>query len=225
MCGRYGIQSGERELLSRFDLGQIAEQLPMCFNVAPGMTMPVVVRESPNRLALKRWGHIPAWDKEEKVGYRTINARAETVAERPSFRKAFRSQRCLIPASGFYEWQQTPRGKQPYWISVKGDALFAFAGLWDAWHDPRSGAELHTYTILTCAPNALIAPIHNRMPVILERDAEAVWLNPDETEAERLQELLRPFPARQMEAWPVSAAVNNPRNDAAQLIAPLAATD
>jgi putative SOS response-associated peptidase YedK len=223
MCGRYGIQSSERELLSRFDLTTIAEQLPISFNVAPGMTMPVVVRESPNRLELMRWGLIPSWAKDEKIGYRTINARAETVAAKPAFRKAFRSQRCLVPASGFYEWQKTPRGTQPYWISVKGESLVAFAGLWDAWQDPQTGDELHTYTILTCGPNALMEPIHNRMPVILERDAEAVWLDPDQVEVERLQELLHPFPARQREAWPVSAAVNNPRRDSAELIAPLGA--
>jgi putative SOS response-associated peptidase YedK len=139
MCGRYGIQSTEREIQSRFDLAQVAAQLPISFNVTPGMTMPVVVRESPNRLEMMRWGLIPSWAKDAKARYRTISARAETVATKPTYRKAFRSQRCLVPASGFYEWQKLPRSKQPYWISLKDEPLFALAGLWDAWEDPASG--------------------------------------------------------------------------------------
>jgi putative SOS response-associated peptidase YedK len=126
-----------------------------------------------------------------------------------------------VPASGFYEWQRKPRGKQPYWISLKDEPLFALAGLWDVWEDPESGDALHSYTILTCGPNALMEPIHHRMPVILDRDAEELWLDPDVVEVERLQAVLRPFPARQMQAWPVSTAVNSPHRDSAELTAPL----
>jgi putative SOS response-associated peptidase YedK len=220
MCGRYGIQSSERELLSRFDLEKIAEQIPMSFNVAPGATMPVVVKQSPNSLELMRWGLVPRWAKDLDHGLKTINARAETVAEKPMYRKLLGSQRCLVPASGFYEWQKTPKGKQPYWIRLQSGELFAFAGLWDTWHDPEGG-ELHTYTIITCAPNALMEPIHNRMPVILRRDDEEAWLDPDTVESERLLLLLRPYAAAEMEAWPVSRAVNNPRADSPNLTSPI----
>jgi len=219
MCGRYGIQSTERELLSRFDLTKIAEQIPMSFNVAPGATMPVVVKQSPNSLELMRWGLVPRWAKDLDHGLKTINARAETVAEKPMYRKLLGSQRCLVPASGFYEWQKTPKGKQPYWIRLKSEELFAFAGLWDTWHDP-DGGELHTYTIITCAPNQLMEPIHNRMPVILRREDEESWLDPDTVESERSVPLLRPYSAGAMEAYPVSRAVNNPQNDGAKLVEP-----
>jgi putative SOS response-associated peptidase YedK len=219
MCGRYGFEAGQRELLTRFQIEQVVEQLPISFNVVPGMTMPVVVRESPNRLELMEWGFLPRWAKEPRGVRRPINARAETVATTPMFRNAFRSQRCLVPARGFYEWQQTPSGKQPYWIRLPGGELFGFAGLWEAWRD-RHGEEVRSYTIITTAPNELMAPIHNRMPVILPRDAEELWLNPDETEGERLRELLRPYDASEMEAWPVGRAVNNPRNDSPELISP-----
>jgi putative SOS response-associated peptidase YedK len=217
MCGRYGIQSDERQLMTRFQLEGVIAQLPMSFNVTPGMTMPVVVSQSPNRLALMEWGLLPRWAKDTGAASRPINARAETVAERPLFRNAFRSQRCLVPANGFYEWQQTPSGKQPYWIRLRGGDLFAFAGLWESWSD-RQGGEVLSYTIITTEPNALMAPIHNRMPVILPSDAEALWLNPDETDSERLSRLLVPYDASQMEAWRVSRAVNNPQNDSIDLL-------
>jgi putative SOS response-associated peptidase YedK len=136
------------------------------------------------------------------------------------YRKRLGSQRCLVPASGFFEWQKTGAGKVPHWIRLKSGALFAFAGLWDTWHDP-DGGELHTYTIITCAPNALMEPIHNRMPVILRREDEESWLNPDTVESERLLPLLQPYAAGKMEAYPVSRAVNNPRNDGAKLVDPV----
>jgi putative SOS response-associated peptidase YedK len=219
MCGRYGFESGQRELMTRFQLETVIELLPMSFNVAPGMIMPVVVSQSPNHLELMEWGFLPRWAKDPSATRRPINARAETVATTAMFRGAFRHQRCLVPARGFYEWAKTPRGKEPYWIQLQGGELFAFAGLWEAWAD-RQGRETHTYSIITTEPNERMAPIHNRMPAILRRDDEALWLDPGQTEGERLQPLLRPYPASEMEAWPVSRAVNNPRNDSAELIRP-----
>jgi putative SOS response-associated peptidase YedK len=224
MCGRYGFEAGQRELLSRFQLEQVVEQLTISFNVTPGMTMPVVVKQSPNRLDLMEWGFLPEWAKDPNATRRPINARAETVATSPMFRRALRFQRCLVPARGFYEWQKTGSGKQPYWIQVKGGDLFGFAGLWESWSD-QQGRELRTYAIITTEPNELTAPIHNRMPVILPRDAEDLWLNPDEAEGDRLTGLLRPYDARQLEAWPVSRAVNNPQNDGPSLIATVLAAD
>jgi len=190
----------------------------MSFNVTPGMAMPVVISQSPNHLELMEWGFLPRWAKDPKDVRRPINARAETVATSRMFGSAFRSQRCLVPARGFYEWQQTSARKQPYWIQLQGNELFAFAGLWDAWAD-RQGREIRTYTIITTEPNALMAPIHHRMPAILRREDEEHWLNPDQTEGERLLPLLRPYPASEMAAWPVSTAVNNPRNDSPALVA------
>jgi putative SOS response-associated peptidase YedK len=223
MCGRYGFESGQRELMTRFQLEGVIAQLPLSYNVTPGMTMPVVVSQSPNRLEPMEWGFLPRWAKDPTAAGRPINARAETVATSPMFRNALRSQRCLVPARGFYEWKQTSAGKQPYWIQVKGGDLFAFAGIWESWSDPR-GRERRTYAIITTEPNDLMAPIHNRMPVILPGDAEGLWLNPDEAEGERLIGLLRPYQASQMDAWPASRAVNNPRNDSSDLIRPLPAS-
>jgi putative SOS response-associated peptidase YedK len=154
------------------------------------------------------------------MGARTINARAETVAERPTYRAALRYHRCLVPAGGFYEWRATPQGKQPYFIHLPSESLFALAGLYDVWHS-TDGSELRTYTIVTCEANSLMAPIHNRMPVILPRDAEAVWLDPQETRAAAVLPLLQPYPAEAMAAYPVSTAVNSPRNEGPALIAPL----
>jgi putative SOS response-associated peptidase YedK len=164
-----------------------------------------------------RWGLVPSWVKEGAPAQLLINARAETLSQKRTFSKLLSSQRCLIPASGFYEWQQAAGGKIPHYISLKDEPLFAFAGLYERGADAQ-GADVFFYTIITTTPNALMAPIHNRMPVILSRDEEEFWLNPDETEAERLLPLLKPYPTEKMEAKPVSRAVNNVRNDGPTLL-------
>lgn len=221
MCGRYGYTAEPLDLTRRFDLHGTVPAIQMHFNVAPTQTMPVVVAHSPNRVELMRWGLIPRWAKEADTGLKTINARAETVAERRTYRGPLRHQRCLVPASGFYEWQRTEHGKVPHWIYLPDAPLFAFAGLWETWQDPE-GDEILSYTIITCEPNALMAKIHNRMPVILRRDDEAQWLNPDLVEPEHLLPLLRPYPAAAMAAHRVSRQVNNPRKDSPELIQPVA---
>ena len=209
-----------QQVTERFALSVAPPDLPACDNVAPQSYMPVVVGNNPSRLDFMRWGLVPSWAKDERVGYKTINAHAETVAERPAYRAALRYHRCLVPASGFYEWRPTPRGRQPYFIHLPGEPLFAFAGLYDIWYSP-DGSELRTYTIITCQPNALMAPIHNRMPVILARDAEAVWLDPQETRTAAVLPLLLPFPTELMAAYPVSTAVDSLRNDEPALTAQL----
>jgi putative SOS response-associated peptidase YedK len=216
MCGRYAIVPG-KNLEERFDVEHRQEPLLPSYNVAPGATMPVVVRNSPNRVELMRWGLIPFWAKDTKSSYKTINARAETVATSAAFREAFRRRRCLVPASGFYEWQKTERGKLPFFIHIKAMELFAFAGLYDVWKDAE-GQELRTYTIITTTPNELVQPIHNRMPVILHPDDEARWIDPAVNDMESLRSLLTPFPAELMEAYAVSRAVNSPANDSEELI-------
>ena len=148
-----------------------------------------------------------------------INVRAETLTEKPSFRKALSMQRCIIPAGGFFEWKQVDKEKIPYYIFLKNQSVFGFAGLYDVWKD-KQGRELKTYTIITTTPNALIEPIHDRMLVILENQDEEEWLNPDETEPARLVQLLHPYPAREMEAYPVSRLVNSPANDTKSMIEP-----
>jgi putative SOS response-associated peptidase YedK len=219
MCGRYSLVPTEN-IAARFDAQQ--EQLTLLprYNVAPSQSLPVVIRNSPNRLVEMQWGLIPSWSKEPRGQFSTINARAETISKSPVFRGPFKSQRCLVPASGFYEWQRTSTGKQPFCIRIKDDELFAFAGLYDVWHD-ADGNQLYSYTVITTAPNQLVAPIHNRMPVILRRDDEDAWLD-QQTDPARLMSLLVAYPAEEMQAYPVSRALNNPANEGAELMQPLA---
>ncbi len=218
MCGRY-VLTEIAALAARFDVAADPSTMTPRYNVAPTQTMPVVIKQSPNRLVMMRWGLVPAWAKDAKSEQVLINARAETLAQKRTFRQLLTSQRCLIPASGFYEWQQTGAGKVPQYISLKDETLFAFAGLYDHWTDAQ-GTEAFSYTIITTEPNTLMASIHNRMPAILSPDEEAFWLNPDETETERLVPLLKPYPAELMKATAVSRAVNNVRNDGPALLQP-----
>jgi putative SOS response-associated peptidase YedK len=219
MCGRYSLVSTEN-IAARFNVEEQQLSLLPRYNVAPNQSMPVVIRNSPNRIVEMQWGLIPSWSKEPRVKFSTINARAETITSSPVFRGPFKSRRCLVPASGFYEWKQTSKGKQPYSIRLNGGEMFAFAGLYDVWHDAE-GNQLFSYTVITTAPNQLVAPIHNRMPVILRRDDEDVWLDKAAAPA-RLISLLTPYPADQMEAYAVSWAVSNPANDDPRLVQPVA---
>ncbi len=218
MCGRYAIVlAGDGTLQRRFSLEELRDDPQLRFNVAPTQTLPVITRNSPNRVEMMRWGLIPSWAKDAAIGSKMINARAETVAEKPAFRRPLRSQRCLVPATGFYEWQRDGDRKTPHFIHLPGEPLFAFAGLYDAWRDP-DGQTVKTYTILTTEPNDLMASIHNRMPVILRREDEDEWLDPNNTKPEHLLPLLRPYPAGAMAAYPVSRSVNSVRNDAPGLL-------
>ncbi len=224
MCGRFTNQYTWRELA---DLYRITEpyihpisNLEPRFNFAP-MQGGVVVRlgkEGRREPVMMRWGLVPSWSKDDKAGAAMINAKAETVAEKPAYRAAFKARPCLVVADGFYEWAKVgPKEKQPYFLTTKGRAPFAFAGLWDWWRAqeaPNDEPRLETFTILTTEPNALCAPIHNRMPVILGRDDWSGWLG---TVDER-KSLLRSFPAERMECWPVGKAVGNVRNEEAPLI-------
>ena len=215
MCGRYSLVPTE-SIAARFDIQQQQLTLVPRYNVAPSQSMPVVVRNSPNRLVEMQWGLIPSWSKEPRAQFSTINARAETITKSPVFRGPFKSRRCLVPASGFFEWQRTERGKQPFCIRLKDGDLFAFAGLYDIWHDAE-GSELYSYTVITTTPNDLVASIHNRMPVILRQEDEDVWLD-KESDPAQLLALLKAYPADKMEAYPVSRAVNSPANDGAELM-------
>jgi putative SOS response-associated peptidase YedK len=224
MCGRFALYSDSLTLARRF-AAETPPELPPRYNVAPSQNIPIIREEGEvRRFALARWGLVPSWAKEMDTGYSTINARAETVASKPAFRSAFRRRRCLIPASGFYEWQVVPgsKTKQPWFIALKNREPLAFAGLWDRWHDPQGGDELESCTIIVTDANDLMKPIHDRMPVILSSQDWATWLATETTDAQTLQNLLKPYPAADMTAWPVSLMVNNARHDAAACIEPLA---
>ncbi len=217
MCGRYSFVPNQ-DFAERFQVeNQQLELLPR-YNVAPGQAMPVITRNSPNRVEEMRWGLVPFWAKDPRIGNRMINARAETIAEKPAFRRPLAARRCLVPANGFYEWQRSEEGKIPHYIFLRDTDSFAFAGLYEIWKDDADNV-LRTYTIITTTPNALMEPIHNRMPVILGREDEALWLD-KAAEIPALLALLRPYPAELMDAYPVSRAVNSPANEGEALIEP-----
>jgi putative SOS response-associated peptidase YedK len=220
MCGRFALVSSTEELVDELKLDHTIDLAPR-YNIAPSQQVAVVVSPDGQSREMRwmGWGLIPSWAKDPKIGYKLINARGETVAEKPSFRAAFKRRRCLIPASGFYEWQPTEsKRKQPYYIH--GDCPLAFAGLWEEWQ-AADGEPIQTCTIITTAANELMAPIHDRMPVILMESDRALWLDPTAT-PEKLQSILVPCDSAALTAYPVSTLVNSPQSDLAECIEPLA---
>lgn len=221
MCGRFALYANYGALLERFEIEEAALGQGVYeenYNVAPSEQIVAVINDGKrNRLGTFRWGLIPSWAKDQKIGYKMINARAETAAEKPSFRHAFKKKRCLIPANAFYEWKKGENGKIPMLIHLGGGELFAFAGLWESWESPE-GEVIHSCTILTTQPNAVMADIHDRMPVILAKEAEKIWLDPNIQDPELLQELIKPYDSEELEAYEVSGAVNSPRNKGQELI-------
>ena len=218
MCGRYTLTVDEAVVLERFDLqSSLAGHQPR-FNIAPTQMAPVVLNETPRQLSVARWGLIPGWAKDPFIGARLINARAETLPEKPAFRAAFKRRRCLVIADGFYEWRKDGATKTPMFIHLKSGKPFAFAGLWEMWKPPE-GDAVRSCAIITTEPNELMATIHNRMPAILTREAERAWLD-DSAGPVALMAMLQPFNSQQMEAYTVSQRVNRPANDDAALIAP-----
>jgi putative SOS response-associated peptidase YedK len=216
MCGRFSLTANEAELNLRFELeGGDAPYVPR-YNGAPTQLLAVITGESPHRLSFHRWGLIPPWAKDISIGNKMINARAETITEKASFRTPLFSKRCLVPADGFYEWQQDA-GKQPYRIFVKNNALFAMAGLWERWKSP-TGEVVESFSIITTEANEFMKPIHNRMPVILKREDEKTWLG--SKDSVKILSLLKPYAAEDMDAYPVSKLVNSPRNEAPSIIEP-----
>ncbi|ESA36318.1 hypothetical protein N836_07465 [Leptolyngbya sp. Heron Island J] len=216
MCGRYTQTHSGADLAAAFQLTTEPAPPPR-YNIAPSQPISAIIAGREYRIF--QWGLVPSWAKDYKIGYRLINARSETAAEKPSFRAAFKRRRCLIPADGFYEWQRTAsnKKKQPFYIHLRERPVFAFAGLWEQW-EGGDGSYLETCTILTTEPNELMEPIHNRMPVIIPKTEYDRWL----TAAPRqVQGLMRPYDADEMEAYPVSTLVNSPRNESADCIVPL----
>jgi len=215
MCGRYTLGKTPESLLEHFQLFGEVPGFKASYNIAPSESAPIVYQYSGHRLALlMRWGMIPKWSKEPKTKYSTINAKTETLTESKLYAGPFKNTRCLVPADGFYEWQQAD-GKQPYHICEKDHRLFAFAGLWDVWHEGQDD-ELFTFTIIVTDANKAVSPIHNRMPVILDPVDYAVWLDP-ETDTSDLLPLLKPYGGR-LDLYPVSRAVNSPKSKGSELI-------
>ena len=221
MCGRYTLSTPVVALAEAFGFDGSGVELSPSYNVAPGGEIATVLPDGgERRLEMLRWGLVPPWADDPEIGSRMINARSETAPEKPSFRRAFRERRCLIPADGFYEWRREKDGKQPFFVRMKDGSPFAFAGLWESWEGDGMG-PIRSCTILTTAPNRVVGEVHNRMPVIVPPDAYDAWLDP-EAERQELVSLLASYPDDAMEAYPVSRAVNSPRNDGPGCIEPAA---
>ena len=220
MCGRFTLTVSARVLAELFDVPEPAG-VAQRYNIAPSQQVLVArAGEEGRELSSVRWGLIPHWADEPSIGNRMINARGETVASKPAFRSAIKHRRCLIPADGFYEWKKVGAGKQPHLIRFADRRAFAFAGLWERWLPRDGGSAVDSCTIITTTPNDLLRKLHDRMPVILPTDAFEEWLRPDPLAAPRLDELLAPHPAAEMEAFAVSRHVNSPANDGPECIAP-----
>ena len=226
MCGRYTLTKTGDAIARTFSLSQPPEPKPR-FNIAPTQPVAAIAHSTSAQPASSReyrifqWGLIPSWAKDPAIGNRMINARAETAAEKPSFRAAFKRRRCLVIADGFYEWKREGKQKQPYYIQMADEDLFGMAGLWEVW-ESGDGSYIESCTILTTEPNELMQPIHNRMPVIISPEDYDLWLDPQQ-QRNALQPLLRPYDPEQMRSRPVSKTVNNPRNETPECIEPVAA--
>lgn len=220
MCGRFSLTLSAEQIESRFGVSVPQSYRPR-YNIAPTQEILALISEGQSRtLQSFRWGLIPHWAKDPKIAQRLINARAETLWEKPSFRDAVRRRRCLIIADGFYEWRQTPQGKKiPVYVRLKSKEPFGFAGLWETWNSP-DGQTLKTCTIITTEPSELIKPIHDRMPVIVPRELEELWLDPSPKARAEVERVLRPYRAEELELFDVSSAVNSPTNDGPECVQP-----
>lgn len=221
MCGRYRLSRADKEIREHFDVaiddGNFVDDSAWTahYNIAPSQSVPVLRQhaEQPRRtLTLARWGMIPFWAKDASIGHKMINARSETITEKPAYCNSFKSRRCLIPANGFYEWRKDKSSKQPFHFGMADDGLFAFAGIWDHWKAP-DGKTVESCSILTTAPNALLADMHDRMPVILRAEDFELWLDPGFNKTDALRELLKPYDANAMRRHLVSTLVNQVKND------------
>jgi putative SOS response-associated peptidase YedK len=220
MCGRFTQASPTEVIGELFDVAEVPP-LPKRYNIAPTQDVAVVRPAAAGReLALLHWGLIPSWAKERAMGARMINARAETLAEKPAFRGAYKARRCLIVADGFFEWQKAGPRKQPWYFSLADGGPFGFAGLWERWEDPE-GEAVESCAIVTTTANDVVAPVHDRMPVIVPQGEYELWLAPRITDATRLASVLRPYPAEALRGHPVSLRVNSPGNDDPACIAPV----
>ncbi len=216
MCGRFQLSVKGKEISERFNVEVFDELYSPGFNCAPSQQLPVIINTEPEKLSFFRWGFIPSWAANPGIGFKLINTRAETIREKPAFKEAFATQRCLIPANGFFEWRKSD--KIPFRIFLKNETLFAMAGIWETWKD-ATGKSINTFSIITTKANNIMSRVHHRMPVILSKSDEEAWLK--ETNPDHLQKLLKPCDDRIMEMYPVSKKVNSPINNGEEIIYPV----
>ncbi len=216
MCGRFSLTSPWEVLKERFEVNIPENDYRLRYNAAPGQDLWVIPEDTPNEAQLFHWGLVPFWAKDTKIGNRLINARAETVSEKPAFRIPFKKHRCLVLADGFFEWDKKGTKRVPYRIVIKDEQPFSLAGICDYWKDEK-GKEIKSFSIITTEANRIISKIHDRMPVILLRKDEKVWLDPD-LDIIQAMKMLHPYPAEEMKMYPVSTLVNSPKNDLPQVI-------
>lgn len=222
MCGRFGLTRPDRLDLQRFGVGEMPPQVPR-FNITPGTDILVVrERKGTTKADMLRWGLVPSWAEDPAIGHRMANVRSDTALDKPSFRAAMQKRRCLIPADVFFEWQDVPgqKRRRPYAVALNEGEIFSLGGLWEAWRSKEDGEWLVTCAILTTEPNELLAPIHDRMPVIVRAGDYGRWIAPD-TSAADVRTLVRPYPSGDLRAWEVSLLVNDPKTDDARVIAPV----
>ncbi|WP_209124630.1 SOS response-associated peptidase [Alkalihalobacillus sp. BA299] len=222
MCGRFTLAAEPTLITEEFDIGNVYEdQYSASYNIAPSQNILTVINDGHvNRAGYLRWGLIPSWAKDPKIGYKLINARAETLSEKVSFKQAYKNRRCLVIADSFYEWKKVDKKKTPMRIKLKNQEVFALAGLWERWRS-KEGTVIYTCTIVTTSPNLFMKDIHDRMPVILSKEAQKTWLTPTIDDPQILNSLLQPFSPEEMLAYKVSSEVNSPNNDSPSLIAPI----
>ncbi len=222
MCGRFTLSTKLSDIKRTFNIKEVEAAPEASYNIAPTQPVAVVVaRDGVNTLESMRWGLIPFWAKDQAIGSKMINARAETLTEKPAFKRPFKSQRCLVVADGFYEWRKVGTKKIPMFVRLKSKRPFGFAGLYDTWKTPE-GDHIASCTIITTPPNALLKPIHDRMPVIIPKDEYELWLDSTIQDVGELMPLLQPYSAKEMEAYEVSRMVNSPANNSPECIAPVA---
>ena len=218
MCGRFSLTASGETIAQQFDLAEVLD-IPKHYNIAPTQTVATIVVDNKRKYQPMRWGLIPYWAKDSKIGSRLINARVETVTEKPSFRNLIKQRRCLVIADGYYEWQSQKGRKQPYYFQVGEHQPFAFAGLWDTWRSPDG--EIMSCTLLTTDASAEVSPVHHRMPVIVPPQAYSQWLDPNITDPEAVLPLLNSDIYQSLSSYPVSAVVNNPTNNSAECVQPV----
>ena len=222
MCGRYNLNlSNPDKFKERFEIEGKLPLFETRTNISPGQVLPVIVSHSPNSVEMMVWGLVPFWEEKKEKPKALINVRDDTILSKPWAHKYLQFSRCLVPASGFFEWQKQGTAKQPFNFHLKSGEYFGFAGLYSTYKHPATGDEVKCYTIITTEPNDLLSQVHNRMPVILKKEDEAAWLNPDTVEIEQLATLLKPYPSGEMEGYMVHKRVGNPANDDPYLLEPM----
>ena len=220
MCGRF-IQKSERKIITEdFYVQEFFNEVIISYNVAPGQNAGIILNDGKNRYVQYKWGLVPSWAKDPQIGYKMINARAETVPEKPSFKSAFKSRRCLIPVDGFYEWKKGDKFKVPYFIFHRSERPLSLAGLWETWKD-KDEKPLHTFTIITTEANELLRELHDRMPVIIPPEKREPWLDPATTDSDEIVDLLKPYDESGLDFHEVSRIVNSPQNNTPECIAPV----